>query len=110
MDLISQIVERAKANKQRIVLPEGTEERTLKAADQLLAVARMVDNNVASWLVSNDVVEKADLVKRNKKLIEDINRKLSRKMRMDREQSHALYVFKRAEKYFNETCLQNNKR
>ena len=30
MDLISEIVERAKANKQRIVLPEGTEERTLK--------------------------------------------------------------------------------
>ena len=37
MDLISEIVARAKANKQRIVLPEGTEERTLKAADQLLA-------------------------------------------------------------------------
>jgi phosphate acetyltransferase len=37
MDLISQIVERAKANKQRIVLPEGTEERTLKAANQILA-------------------------------------------------------------------------
>ena len=36
MDLISQIVERAKANKQRIVLPEGTEERTLKAATQIL--------------------------------------------------------------------------
>ncbi|MBQ2978765.1 MAG: phosphate acetyltransferase [Bacteroidaceae bacterium] len=37
MDLIKQIIERAKANKQRIVLPEGTEERTLKAADRLLA-------------------------------------------------------------------------
>ncbi len=37
MDLIQSIIERAKANKQRIVLPEGTEERTLKAADQLLA-------------------------------------------------------------------------
>lgn len=37
MDLISEIIARAKANKQRIVLPEGTEERTLKAADQLLA-------------------------------------------------------------------------
>ena len=37
MDLISEIVARAKANKQRIVLPEGTEERTLKAADQVLA-------------------------------------------------------------------------
>lgn len=37
MDLINQIIERAKANKQRIVLPEGTEERTLKAADKLVA-------------------------------------------------------------------------
>lgn len=36
MDLISEIVKRAKANKQRIVLPEGTEERTLKAANQIL--------------------------------------------------------------------------
>ena len=36
MDLIKQIVERAKANKQRIVLPEGTEERTLKAANDLI--------------------------------------------------------------------------
>ena len=34
MDLISQIVERAKANKQRIVLPEGTEERALKDIDR----------------------------------------------------------------------------
>lgn len=37
MDLMNEIVERAKANRQRIVLPEGTEERTLKAADQVLA-------------------------------------------------------------------------
>ena len=36
MELIPQIVERAKSNKQRIVLPEGTEERTLKAANQVL--------------------------------------------------------------------------
>lgn len=36
MDIISGIVERAKTNKQRIVLPEGTEERTLKAANQIL--------------------------------------------------------------------------
>ena len=37
MDLISSIIERAKANKQRIVLPEATEERTLTAADRALA-------------------------------------------------------------------------
>ena len=36
MKLIEQLVARAKADKQRIVLPEGTEERTLKAANQLL--------------------------------------------------------------------------
>ena len=37
MDLMQDIIARAKANKQRIVLPEGLEERTLRAADQLLA-------------------------------------------------------------------------
>ena len=37
MELMEQIIARAKENKQRIVLPEGTEERTLKAADQVLA-------------------------------------------------------------------------
>ena len=35
--LIQKIIERAKADKQRIVLPEGTEERTLKAADRIVA-------------------------------------------------------------------------
>lgn len=36
MELIEQLISRAKASKQRIVLPEGTEERTLKAANQIL--------------------------------------------------------------------------
>ncbi len=37
MELMEEIIARAKSNKQRIVLPEGTEERTLKAADRVLA-------------------------------------------------------------------------
>ena len=37
MDVIKNLIERAQQNKQRIVLPEGTEERTLKAADKALA-------------------------------------------------------------------------
>jgi len=36
MNLMQNIIKRAQANRQRIVLPEGTEERTLKAADRLL--------------------------------------------------------------------------
>lgn len=37
MALIEQLVARARADKQRIVLPEGTEERTIQAADRILA-------------------------------------------------------------------------
>lgn len=37
MSLVDQIVARAKANRQCIVLPEGTERRTLKAAERVLA-------------------------------------------------------------------------
>lgn len=37
MELIKKIIERAKSNKQRIVLPEAEEERTLIAADRVLA-------------------------------------------------------------------------
>lgn len=37
MSLLDQIVARAKADKQTIVLPEAEEERTLKAADRVLA-------------------------------------------------------------------------
>ncbi|MCL1932974.1 MAG: phosphate acetyltransferase [Candidatus Azobacteroides sp.] len=36
MNLMQDIIKRAQANRQRIVLPEGNEERTLKAADRLL--------------------------------------------------------------------------
>jgi phosphate acetyltransferase len=36
MNLLNQIMERAKSNPQRIVLPEGTEIRTLKAANTIL--------------------------------------------------------------------------
>ncbi len=37
MDLLKQICMRAQGNRQRIVLPEATEERTLRAADKVLA-------------------------------------------------------------------------
>lgn len=37
MDIIQDMLTRAQANPQRIVLPEGTEIRTLKAADRILA-------------------------------------------------------------------------
>lgn len=55
MDLMQDIIERAKKNKQRIVLPEGTEERTLKAADQLLS------DGVADIILIGNPVEVKEL-------------------------------------------------
>ncbi|MBR2638797.1 MAG: phosphate acetyltransferase [Bacteroidaceae bacterium] len=37
MDVIKNLIERARQDRQRIVLPEGTEERTIKAADKAIA-------------------------------------------------------------------------
>ena len=79
-------------------------------ADQILGVARIVDNNVASWLVSTDVVEKSDLVKRCQVLIDGINQYLVEDIVMDDEQASALSVFRKAERYFNTTCIQTKKK
>jgi len=51
MNLMQAITARAQANRQRIVLPEGDEERTLKAADRLLA-----DGVADIFLIGNQVV------------------------------------------------------
>ena len=58
MELIEQLVARAKANKQRIVLPEGTEERTLKAANQILT------DEVADLILLGNVEEIEALAKK----------------------------------------------
>ena len=58
MELIEQLVAHAKANKQRIVLPEGTEERTLKAANQILT------DEVADLILLGNVEEIEALAKK----------------------------------------------
>uniref|UniRef100_UPI000AF22B2D phosphate acyltransferase n=1 Tax=Candidatus Symbiothrix dinenymphae TaxID=467085 RepID=UPI000AF22B2D len=57
MNLLQDIIVRAKANKQRIVLPEGTEPRTLHAADRLIA------DGVASIILLGNPVEIKALAK-----------------------------------------------
>ncbi len=55
MDLLQQIVARAKADKQRIVLPEAEEERTLKAATstRLLSLIHKTTLRLRSMLRSS---------------------------------------------------------
>ena len=57
MDLLSQIVARAKSNKQRIVLPEAEEERTLCAADKVLA------DDIANLILIGNPAKVHDLAK-----------------------------------------------
>ena len=70
MDLLQQIITRAKANKQRIVLPEAEEERTLKAADKVLSddIADLIlignpshiKEQAAQWNLKN--IDKATII------------------------------------------------
>ena len=55
IDLFKELKARAKANKQRIVLPESTEIRTLQAANQVLAeeVADVIQNRVGIYISEN---------------------------------------------------------
>ena len=57
MTLIESIIERAKSNRQRIVLPESLEERTIKAADKSIA-----DGLAEIILIGNraEILKKAD--------------------------------------------------
>ncbi len=66
MKLLEQIMQRAKANPQRIVLPEGTEIRTLKAADIVLKekAARLI-------LIGNEAEIKSLAKKNNLSHIEE---------------------------------------
>lgn len=89
---------------------ENRRPRLAVGVEQLLSVARIVDNNVASWLISDDVVEKGDLVKRSQLLIDEINQQLMGDVEMDGEQTEAVGVFRRAESYFKRTCIQSKKK
>lgn len=59
MDLMTQFIARAQADKQRIVLPEGTEVRTLKAADQAL------QDGIANIILIGNPTEIMALAKEN---------------------------------------------
>lgn len=59
MDVIKNLIDRARQEKQRIVLPEGTEERTLKAADKALA------DGIADLIILGNKAEIAALAEKH---------------------------------------------
>ena len=102
MELVQQLINRAKADRQRIVLPEGTEERTLKAANQILTdeVADLIlignpaviEENAKKWGLGN--INKATIVdpENHPKMEEyaELLCELRKKKGMTIEQAHEL--------------------
>ena len=72
----------------------------------LISKAREIDKMVSRWLVSNDPIEKMDLVKRCNYIIEDVNATYGRQVGRTAEQQQALAIFRAAERYFRNTCKQ----
>ena len=60
MDILEQMITRAKAHPQRIVLPEGDEPRTLEAANILLREDRDVRFIVAFFAEGYDTIAKSE--------------------------------------------------
>ena len=78
--------------------------------EYILTLAKIIDNHVTAWLVSDDVIEKRDLVINCEKFIEEIESQINENVVLTSEQQTALAVFRKAEKYFTATCKQTKKR
>jgi hypothetical protein len=71
----------------------------------ILSNARQIDKNVASWLRSNDEVEREDLKKQCQGIIKDTNIIISTGSIQTAEERNAVNIFRQAEKYFNKSCI-----
>ena len=70
----------------------------------ILSNARQIDKKVASWLRSNDEVEREDLKKQCQGIIKDTNIIISTGSIQTAEERNAVNIFRQAEKYFNKSC------
>ena len=74
-------------------------------ARSLLVKARQIDNAVAHWLVSDDEMERKDLIALCKEICDDVNQTISERGygRIERLRT-AVQTFQEAERYFKTQC------
>lgn len=72
------------------------------SAKSILAKARQIDAAVARWLLSNDPIERRDIILQCESIINDVNAKS--KGANSAEQRQALATFREAEQYFRKNC------
>ena len=80
------------------MLGEGVNER------MLLSKARQIDNSVSRWLMSNDPIERRDIIQNVEAIIKSVNADVSSQGVYTTEQRQALSVFREAERYFKNNC------
>lgn len=73
-------------------------------AKTILANARLIDSNVARWLVTTDAMERTDLVTQCRDIMSDTNNMIIKNGTRTKEEREAVAVFRKAEQYFKRTC------
>lgn len=79
-------------------------------AERIMYIAKIIDMNVSKWLISSDTVEKEDIIKRSKALIDEVNMHLDMDVVLDEEQQMAVDMYLKAERYFNAICAKTEKK
>ena len=85
-------------------VPQGEIEDHSLNIKIILTYARMIDSNVARWLVSNDELEKSDLIQQSNYIITDANDMIQKCGTRTTEERNAVAVFRKAEQYYQRTC------
>ena len=77
--------------------------------DYILSLAKTIDQNVNKWLLSTDSIEKKDLIKSCKEIINKAQIYINTTSTKNESQKNAVHIFYAAEEFFDETCIKNNK-
>ena len=77
--------------------------KSLNAAE-ILSNARILDQTVSRWLASSDPAERSDLIAQGRSIIRDVNLSIGGRRAQTVEESNAITVFRKAEKYFYNVC------
>lgn len=93
-----------KINEMTMTYVSRSEESGGIDASLMIARARNIDKNVSRWLLSDDSVEKKDIIKNCNGLIAACKADIEKFGVRTKTQKDAVQVFLSAEEYFNKTC------
>ena len=72
--------------------------------EQILSMARQIDNCVGRWMLTDDRAEKQDLEEYCIQTIAQLNEMIQEADTISPEQEAAIVIFRRAEKHFEDSC------